>query len=63
MDKIMCVMEKALEEDIKHEIELQRWFSSERAGKDVGDKTEEKWKNENLESFIKFWHEMNDCEN
>jgi hypothetical protein len=56
-------MEKALEEDIKHEIELQRWFSSERAGKDVGDKAEEKWKNENLESFIKFWHEMNDCEN
>ena len=59
----MCVIEKALEQDIEHEIELQKWFGSERAGKDIGDKVEEEWKKENLESYIKFWHVMNDCEN
>ena len=52
-----------LEEDIKHEMELQRWFMSERAGKDLGEKAGEVWKNEYSESFIKFWHEMNDCDN
>lgn len=59
----MCVIEKVMEQDIEHEIELQKWFGSERAGKDIGDKVEEEWKKENLESYIKFWHEMNDCEN
>lgn len=59
----MCVIEKVMEQDIEHEIELQKWFGSERAGKDIGDEVEEEWKKENLESYIKFWHEMNDCEN
>lgn len=57
----MCV-ENVMRSDIEHEMDIQKWLMSEKAGKDLGDTAKKRWADENLSNFIKSWHDMNDCD-
>ena len=48
--------------DIEHEMDIQKWLMSEKAGKDLGESAKKRWADENLSIFIKSWHDMNDCD-
>lgn len=52
--------EKFFIQDLEHEKEIYKWMESERAGKDLGKKALDDWEENYKESYIKFWHEMND---
>lgn len=57
----MCV-ENVMRSDIEHEMDIQKWLMSEKAGKDLGESAKKRWADENLPIFIKSWHDMNDCD-
>lgn len=55
-------VENVMRSDIEHEMEIQKWLMSEKAGKDLGESAKKRWTDENLSIFMKSWHEMNDCD-
>lgn len=55
-------VENIMRSDIEHEMEIQKWLMSEKAGKDLGESAKKRWADENLSIFMKSWHEMNDCD-